>query len=109
VGAAAFRADRRLFAGDDGVVAVLAIVSWDAMAPPELAGNAPVTDVLHPVEIRLVETLGHKAGLFGFDYFNSWFGQGFHFDKPLERHARFDDSRAAVAGADIMLVRLGFF
>ena len=49
--AAALGADAGRFAGNNCFAAVLAIPCRNAMAPPELTGNAPVLDVLHPVII----------------------------------------------------------
>ena len=49
-----------VLAGDGDVAAVVAVPGGDLMAPPELAGDAPVVHVLHPVEIGLGKALGHE-------------------------------------------------
>ena len=48
---------RWVFDGD-GCVAVLAVPDRDLVAPPELAADAPVADVVEPVEVHLLEALG---------------------------------------------------
>ena len=47
---------------DDDPVAVLvgAVPDGDAVAPPELAADAPVADVLHPVQVDALEALRHE-------------------------------------------------
>ena len=44
------------FLGDDHLAAVVAVPGRDTVAPPELTGDAPVLDVLHPVKIDLVQS-----------------------------------------------------
>ena len=78
------------------------------MAPPELAGDAPVVDVLHPVEVGLLVLSGVnwmccRSSLDGGDGF---VGQGLNFDEPLRGEARLDHGLAAVAVADVVDVVL---
>ena len=49
--------------GDGDVAAVLAVPCGYPVAPPELAGDAPVADVVHPVEVGLGEAVGHELDL----------------------------------------------
>ena len=70
------------------------------MSPPELAADAPVADVLHPVEIDLGEALGDDLDAAVFDRFDGRFGQGLHFDEPLLAGERLDDGLAALAVTD---------
>ena len=81
------------------------------MAPPELAGDAPVVDVLHPVEVGLLVLLGGEAdGLVavgvGLDGGDGLGGQRLDLDEPLGGEARLDDGLAAVAMADVVGVVL---
>ena len=76
------------------------------MPPPQLTGNAPVADVLHPVEIGLAEPLGDKLGLPVLDDPDGFLGQGLHLHEPLGGDDRLHILMAAVAGADIVAVRL---
>ena len=45
----------------DGHVAVRAVPGRDLVAPPELARDAPVADVPHPLVVRLLPELGREA------------------------------------------------
>ena len=77
------------------------------MAPPELAADAPVVDVFHPVEIGFLVLLGGEVnGLFavgaGLDGGDGLVGEGLDFDEPLGGEARLDDGFAAVAVADVV-------
>ena len=52
------------------LAAVAAVPHGDLMAPPELAGDAPVAHAVHPVEIRLGEAIRHELDLAVFH--NAW-------------------------------------
>src|ERR1039457_585781 len=49
----AARAAERGFAGHDDLQALGAVPGGDAVAPPELARDAPIADVVHPLEVGL--------------------------------------------------------
>jgi len=70
------------------------------VAPPELAGNAPVADVLHPVQIDFRESLRNEADLPVFGRLDGRSGQGLHLHEPLAGKHRLNDGAAAVAVAD---------
>ena len=95
--------------GDDHLAAVFAIPGRNAMAPPQLTGNAPVTGVAHPVHVGLAETIGQEAGFTLFHAFDGGLGQGFHLHEPLLGNHGFDDGVAAIAGAHFVLDGLDFF
>src|ERR1035438_9111281 len=85
-------------------MAVCAVPGGDAMAPPELAADAPVVDVLHPVEIGLLVFLGGEVDrLFSIrsrlDGGDGYIGEGLNLDEPLRGEARLYDGFAAVAVA----------
>ena len=96
---AALRADGGFFLGYDHFAAVFAVIRRDAVTPPELAGDAPVLDVLHPVIIGLIETFGHELRLVLADGFDRGLCQRLHLHEPLFGDARLHDSVAAVAFA----------
>ena len=58
---AAVWAGVRHFLRNDHLSAVLAVIGRDSVPPPQLAGNAPVMDILKPVQIDLVEALRNKG------------------------------------------------
>ena len=70
------------------------------MPPPELAGDAPVADVAHPLEIFRTPVFRDDADFAALDGRDRGFRQRFHFHEPLVREARLDVGLAAVAGAD---------
>ena len=101
--AAALRANMGLFAGHDRLAAFGAIPGRDAVAPPELAGNAPILDVFHPVIIRLRHAIGNELDAAVAHAVHSRAGQRLHLHEPLLGHARLHDGSAAVARADVVL------
>ena len=76
------------------------------MTPPELAGDAPVADVLHPRHVILREAFRHKTNLAVSDALDGGLGQRRHLHKPLLRNHRLDGRVAAVARADLVRQRL---
>ncbi|CDN46068.1 Uncharacterized protein BN871_KJ_00010 [Paenibacillus sp. P22] len=99
----AVRASFEILAGDMKLAAGVAVPGRNAMAPPQLAGNAPVADVLDPVQVDLLEAVRHEvhalAGLLGFD---RAFGERLHCHEPLRGQVRLDDGAAALAVPDLM-------
>ena len=79
------------------------------MAPPKLAGNAPVAYVLHPVIIGLVESLGHEFHFAALNNVYRGLCKGLHAHEPLLAHQRLNRAVAAVAGAHVVAVRLYFY
>ena len=104
--AAAFRAFIRLAGGDDDFAALVAVVRRDPVPPPDLSGNAPVVNVLEPVQIGLVKSIGHEAQLALFNRLDGRPGQFVHADEPLFLDHRLDRRLAAVMRADSVLMLL---
>ncbi len=77
------------------------------MAPPELAGDAPVLDVLQPLTIGGGPVLGDEAQLAPVHHVQGPFGQAFHAHEPLVGEHGLDDGVGAVAAWNLQLVRLG--
>ena len=88
------------------LAAVIAVIGRDAVAPPELAADAPVARVLHPVVIGLVETLGHEPDTPVAHGLDGRARQRHHLHEPLLAHHGLHGGAAAVTGAHIVLVRL---
>ena len=75
------------------------------MPPPQLPGNAPVTDIIHPVKIRRFPCFGNNF-CFAFHHRRDrLLGQWFDFDKPLFGNHRFNICFTAVTLTDVMRVR----
>ncbi|MBT9163230.1 MAG: hypothetical protein DDT24_00134 [Chloroflexi bacterium] len=77
--------------------AILAVPDGEAMSPPELPADAPVADVLHPVEVYHGETLGDDLNAPVNHRFDRWSSQRRHLDKPLPGGQRLNHSSAALA------------
>ena len=98
-----------IFARYGNVSAVLTGPSRDLMTPPKLTGNTPVTNIFHPVQIGLGETVRHELCLAVTNYANCFLSQRLHFHKPLCRNDRLNIVMAAVASANIMGVILDLY
>ena len=70
------------------------------MAPPQLARDAPVVNVVHPVQINLLVILGDDRDLAAFDCLDRLLRQRLNFDKPLLRKPWLDHGPAALALAE---------
>ena len=98
----AVRAFGRVGLGADDLAAVPAIPDGDAVPPPELAGDAPVLDALHPVEIDLGEAVGREFDLVARDRVDRGAGERLHAHEPLLGDDGFDRALAAVAMPDVV-------
>ena len=107
MGGAALGTDGDGLLADGHLAAVIAVIGGDLVAPPQLAGDAPVMDVLHPVGIGLGEPLGDKADVAVIGHPEGFLGQGGHLHEPLGRDQRLHIVVAAVAGAHVVAVILG--
>ena len=58
--AAAFWTFSGHFPGNYSLSALVAIISRDPVSPPELAGDAPISDILQPMEISLIKSFRNK-------------------------------------------------
>ena len=81
--AAALGAAAGSILGNYGLAAVIAVPRGDLVAPPQLAGDAPVMDILHPVGIGLGKALRHKLDGAVLHHPDGLLGQGLHLHKPL--------------------------
>jgi hypothetical protein len=106
LGRAAARAGRGSVAADRDVGARAAVPGRDAMAPPQLARDAPVLDVGHPVHVGLGPQLGDEAGLAALDRGDRRLGQRLGLDEPLLHQHRLDHRARALRAAARHLVLL---
>ena len=63
---------------DGHLAAGVAVEGGNAVTPPELTGDAPVKDVVHPVEVVLGEALGNEADVALLHRLDGGLGQGLH-------------------------------
>ena len=77
----------------------LAVPRRDAMSPPQLARDAPVVNVAHPLEVGFGVVLGNELDVAVLDHFDRAIRQRLNLHEPLRRQARLDDGLAAAAFA----------
>ena len=77
--------------------AVLVVPGRDAVAPPQLAADAPVLDVAHPLEIGVLPVVGHEADVAIFDSLDRRLGQGLGLHEPLVGQVGLQHLAGAVA------------
>ena len=71
----------------------------DAVPPPDLAGDAPVADILHPVVVGVFPLFRDDPGLAVLHRCQGPFRQRGDLDIPLQRQVRLDHGLAAIAAA----------
>ena len=85
-----------------GLPALVAVVGRNPVSPPQLAADAPVADIVRPVEIDLLQTFGNQFHLTVFHRFHRGLDEFFHLYEPLLLYQRFHGCLAAVMGAYIV-------
>ena len=106
---------RRCFVFGDVHVAVSVIPGGDAVPPPELARDAPVLQVFHPVVVGVFPVVRHEfdaAIAHGVERGLGEFGHAFvagQVHEPLVGEVGLDDDAAAVAVGALQGVRFYFF
>ncbi len=108
VGGVAARAGGGRFARDDDFLAFAAVPGGDAVAPPELARDAPVADVVHPLVIGLGPVRRNEANFSALHDGDGLLGERLGLDEPLGGDERLDGGFAAIALAEGELVVLDF-
>ena len=76
------------------------------MAPPDLPRDRPIPQILHPVEIRLLPSLGGKANLAVLHRLDRGTDQGPHANEPLVGKVGLDHGVAPLTMTDRVLVFL---
>src|SRR5262249_14912261 len=90
----------------DGDVAVRAVPDRNSVSPPDLAGDAPVADVLHPPEVDVPEPLGREADAAVLDRSDRGSRELLHRDPPLRDDEGLDTAVTADAVADRVAIAL---
>ncbi len=72
------------------------------MPPPQLAADAPVADIVRPVEIALLHALRHQTDVPVLHRFHGGLNQLLHLHEPLLFHQRLYGRAAAVMGAHVV-------
>ena len=100
--AAAFRANSQIGTAGAHFAAVIAVPYRNAVAPPDLTGDTPVTDVIHPAGISFGEAFRYELGTTVFNAINSSLNQRLHLNEPLGGNLRFNSMAAALAVTNSM-------
>ena len=79
------------------------------MSPPQLSGDAPVFDVLHPVAVGVFVFGGIEFYLVVHYRLQCDLGEMFHFEKPLHREFRLDDDIGTLGISHFIVIVFDFF
>ena len=102
--AAAFRAFFKVGAAGAHFTAVIAVPNRNAVAPPNLAADAPVVNIFHPAGVVFGKAFRHKLGAPIGNAVHSGFYKRLHFYKPLRGNKRLYNIMAALAMANCVAV-----
>ena len=81
------------------------IVGRNLLTPPQLARDAPVAHVLHPVPVDVLELRGNQTHRVVHNGLQCGFGQLVHLQEPLHRQLRLDGDAGPLGVAHV--VRIG--
>ncbi len=70
------------------------------MTPPELAGDAPVVDVGHPLHVGLAVVVGGEGDVALLDSLDGFVRERLDLDEPLHGEAWLDDDPGALRDRD---------
>ena len=102
MGAAAFWAFAGIFPSNHKFPALCAIIGRDPMPPPELTGNAPVTNIICPIEVDFLHALWQQGNLLVLHGLDGRLNQLVHLHKPLLLDHRLYRGIAAVMGTNVV-------
>ena len=85
------------FVAADVDVARVVVPGRDAVTPPQLPRDAPILNVVHPLEIGLAPVLGHELDATVLDGCDRGLGERLRAHVPLVGQQRLDDDAAAIA------------
>ncbi len=90
---------RRILSRNNDLVASRTVPRRNAMSPPQLPRDAPVMDVLHPVQVRLPVVLRRELDVAFLHRCDGLVRQRLDLHEPLRRKSRLNHGLAAVAVA----------
>ena len=98
----ALRTLARIFDGYYHLATVITVPCRNAVSPPQLTADTPVTDVVGPVKVGLVHTLWKKFDISVLHTFHSRLDHLIHLYKPLLLDHRLNRCMTAVMHTDIV-------
>ena len=105
----ALRTYFRFFSCHYHLATLVTVVCRNSVSPPDLTGNAPVTDVLQPVQINLIKSLRNELKLSCLDGTYRRFCKLFHLNEPLLFYHWLYRRMTSVMRTYIMAVRYYFY
>ncbi len=102
MGTAALRTYIRRFRSHYHFPAPVTVVCRNPVSPPQLAADAPVADIIGPVEINLLQTFRNQFYITVFHRFHRGLNQFIHLYEPLFLYQRFYGCLTAVMSAYIV-------
>ena len=91
---------------NSGFATIITVPGRNPMAPPQLAGNTPITNIVQPVAIDFGKSLWYEFDFASLDSLYSRLSQGIHLDKPLGRNHWLNGGMATGAMTNSMLMIL---
>ena len=102
MGAAAFGTSSQIGTASVHFAAVIAVPYGNAVTPPNLTGNTPIPNIIHPAGISFGEAFGYKLGASIVYAVHSSLYQRLHFYEPLGGNQRLYNTAAALAMTNSM-------
>src|SRR5690606_29748291 len=90
-------------------LAVVVVPGGNAVAPPQLAADAPVLEIPHPGEVHVLVLFGHELDAAVLHRFDGGFGELFDAHIPLVGEPGFHHGAGAVAPGHLQGVGFDFF
>ena len=91
---------------NSGFATIITVPGRNPMAPPQLAGNTPITNIVQPVAIDFGKSLWYEFDFASFNSLYSRLSQGIHLDKPLGRNHWLNGGMTTGAMTNSMLMIL---
>ncbi len=96
----------RRLPGNYHLTALVTVISRNPVSPPQLTTDAPVADIIRPVKVSFIHTLGNQLNITVPDRLHRGTDQFVHLHEPLFLDHRLDGRLTAVMGAYVVRVVL---
>ena len=90
------------------MTARVAVEGGNSVTPPKLTGDAPVEDIVHPVEVVFGKSFGNEGYRAILNRLDCRSGKRLHLNEPLIGGEGLNGSAATVARSYVVVVGLGF-
>src|SRR5438477_12480495 len=93
----------------DHKISLFVIPGRNSVSPPELATDAPISDIFHPVAIKIFELEGIKFYFFIDNCIKGGLVKFFHINPPLQGEAILHHHVCSLAESNLVRVILDFY